>query len=129
MPGRATSIQPNHPDASLKAAFTEAAATVTNSDGKAGKVKFTSSVSYYPFEIDAKSPVVKRAVAAAKEIGIEPRVMLATGGLDANWLVRHGIPTVTMGAGQNEPHTVDEWIDLDRFQAACRLAVALATGR
>ena len=31
------------------------------------------------------------------------------GGLDANWMVRHGIPTVTFGAGQNEIHTVEEW--------------------
>jgi tripeptide aminopeptidase len=41
--------------------------------------------------------------------------------------VRHGVPTVTFGAGQNEPHTVDEWIDLAEFEAACRLAVGLAT--
>ena len=58
-----------------------------------------------------------------------PNVRLATGGLDANWLVRHGIPTVTFGAGQNEPHTVDEWIDIESFQGACKLALELATGR
>jgi tripeptide aminopeptidase len=34
---------------------------------------------------------------------------------------------VTFGAGQNEVHTVEEWIDLDGFENACRLAVALAT--
>ena len=38
------------------------------------------------------------------------------GGLDANWMVRHGIPTVTFGAGQNETHTVDEWINLAEFE-------------
>jgi tripeptide aminopeptidase len=73
------------------------------------------------------APVVRRAVAAVKAQGGTPDVRAANGGLDANWLVRHGVPTVTFGAGQNEVHTVDEWINLDEFEAACRLAVALAT--
>ena len=42
-------------------------------------------------------------------------------------MVRHGIPTVTFGAGQNAAHTLDEWIDLTEFTAACRLAFGLAT--
>jgi tripeptide aminopeptidase len=66
-------------------------------------------------------------VAAVEAMGAVPDVRAANGGLDANWLVRHGVPTVTFGAGQNEPHTVDEWIDLAEFEAACRLAVGLAT--
>ena len=52
---------------------------------------------------------------------------VTNGGLDANWMVRHGIPTVTFGAGQNEIHTVEEWINLAEFESACRLAVELAT--
>lgn len=115
--------------AAYKEAFTDAAKAVTNSEGKAGKVKFTSSLSYHAFDIKEREPVVRRAVAAVTEIGLVPNVRLATGGLDANWLVRHGVPTVTFGAGQNEPHTVDEWIDIEAFQGACRLALQLATGR
>jgi tripeptide aminopeptidase len=42
-------------------------------------------------------------------------------------MVRHGIPTVTFGAGQNEAHTVDEWIDLTEYERACALALRLAT--
>jgi acetylornithine deacetylase/succinyl-diaminopimelate desuccinylase-like protein len=30
------------------------------------------------------------------------------GGLYANWMVRHGVPAVTFGAGHNEPHAIDE---------------------
>jgi len=48
-------------------------------------------------------------------------------GLDANWLVRHGIPTVTFGAGQNNVHTVDEYVNLDDYLEGCRFALALAT--
>ena len=41
--------------------------------------------------------------------------------------LRHGIQTVTLGAGQNEAHTVDEWIDVGEYERACDLAVQLAT--
>jgi tripeptide aminopeptidase len=37
------------------------------------------------------------------------------------------VPTVTLGAGQNAIHTVDEWVDLKEFVAGCRLAIALVT--
>jgi hypothetical protein len=28
--------------------------------------------------------------------------------LDPNWMARHGVPTVTFGIGQSEPHTIDD---------------------
>ena len=74
-------------------------------------------------------PVVKRAVAAVSGIGGAPAIRTANGGLDANWMNRHGIPTVTFGAGQNEVHTTDEWINLNEYDRACALAVQLATMR
>jgi tripeptide aminopeptidase len=115
--------------AGFKTAFTEAAARVTNSEGKTGKVKFTSVTSYYPFHMKEKTPAVQRAIAGVSAAGMAPVVRLANGGLDANWLVRHGVPTVTFGAGQNEVHTIDEWINIPLFQSACGLALELATGR
>jgi tripeptide aminopeptidase len=115
--------------AAYKAAFIEAAQDVTSSDGKTGKVKFTSNLNYYPFRMKEKEPAVQRAIAAVSASGLTPNVMLASGGLDANWLVRHGVPTVTLGTGQNGAHTVDEWIDVAGFQAACRIAIAIATQR
>ena len=53
--------------------------------------------------------------------------LFSNGGLDANWLDKHGVPTVTIGAGQYEIHTVKEYVDLPEFANGCRLAVALAT--
>ncbi len=115
--------------AAYKAAFAKAAGAVTNSDGKAGHVKFTSRTAYHPFRLKEAAPVVRRAVAAVQAQGRSPNIRAANGGLDANYLVRHGVPTVTFGAGQNEAHTVDEWIDLVEFEAACGLAMELATMR
>ena len=71
--------------------------------------------------------MVRRAVAAVAAEGLNPEIRVANGGLDANCMVRHGIPTVTFGAGQNGVHTLEEWIDLTEFAAACRLAFHLAT--
>jgi tripeptide aminopeptidase len=69
--------------------------------------------------------VVKRAVEAVSSIGGTPTIRSANGGLDANWMVRHGVPTVTFAAGLNEPHTIDEWINLDAYDRACALALQL----
>ena len=100
---------------------------MTNSEGKAGAGEVHRPNDYFPFRMKDNAPVVKRAVAVATSQGLSPVVRTANGGLDANWMVRHGIPTVTFGAGQNEAHTVDEWIDLAEFEKACRLSIALAT--
>jgi len=115
--------------AAYKAAFAHAATRVTNHEGKAGRIKFKTQTVYHPFRIKDRLPVVKRASAAISEGGTTPNIRAANGGLDANWMVRHGIPTVTFGSGQNEAHTVDEWINLDEFERACTLALRLATMR
>jgi tripeptide aminopeptidase len=64
---------------------------------------------------------------AAESIGLKPSTLFSNGGLDANWFDKHGVPTVTFGAGQYEIHTVKEYINLPEFFEGCRLAVALAT--
>jgi tripeptide aminopeptidase len=112
-----------------KAAFEKAAKKVKNVQGKTGRVKFKAETDYYPFRMKDNLPVVKRAMEAVAAVGGEPTIRAANGGLDANWMVRHGIPTVTFGAGQNEAHTVDEWINLNEYDRACALAVQLATMR
>ena len=113
--------------AAFKAAFTAAVAKVKDHEGRTGKVTFHSRLDYVPFRIKDDAPVVRRALAAVKAIGREPNVRATNGGLDANWMVKHGIPTVTFGAGQNEIHTVKEYVDLSEFESGCRLALALAT--
>ncbi|MGL4420099.1 MAG: M20/M25/M40 family metallo-hydrolase [Gemmataceae bacterium] len=113
--------------AAFKVAFQDALKQVKDHQGKTGKLKFTSRLDYVPFRIAPDSPVVKLAMQAAKTLRMKPTTKITNGGLDANWMVKHGIPTVTFGAGQNDIHTVKEWVDLKEFEAGCRLAVAIAT--
>jgi tripeptide aminopeptidase len=117
-----------HISAAYKLAFTHAARKVKDHEGKPGKVVFTGRLDYVPFRLKDDAPVVKRAAAAVKAIGRQPNLRVTNGGLDANWMVKHGIPTITFGAGQNEIHTVKEYVDLTEFESGCKLAVALATG-
>jgi tripeptide aminopeptidase len=110
-----------------KDAFKAAVAKVVDHEGKPGKAIFTARTDYFPFKIKENAPVVQRASAAIAAIGRTANIRVANGGLDANWMVKHGIPTATFGAGQNEIHTVKEWLDLVEFEAGCKLALALAT--
>ena len=91
------------------------------------EVKFTNRKSYPPFNLAETSPAVARAKVAVESLGLKPTTVFSNGGLDANWLDKHGIPTVTFGAGQYEIHTVKEYVDIPEFLQGCRLAVALAT--
>ena len=113
--------------AAYKSAFTRAANKVKDHEGRTAKVKFTSRLDYLPFRLKEDAPAAKKAAKAVRAIGREPNLRVTNGGLDANWMVKHGIPTVTFGAGQNEIHTVKEFVDLTEFESGCRLALALAT--
>jgi tripeptide aminopeptidase len=108
-------------------AFAKAQAEVTSADGSTAEVRFESKAAYPPFALQEDSRAVVRAKRAAASIGLTPTTHLSTGGLDANWLVKHGVPTVTFGAGQAEIHTLNEYVDLPEFHRGCRMAVALAT--
>jgi tripeptide aminopeptidase len=108
-------------------AFAHAAEQVTDHKGKKAKVKFTSRMDYHPFRLKDDAAVVRYALDAGRRAGLSPTLRVANGGLDANWLVKHGIPTVTFGAGQNGIHTVEEWVDLALFVEGCKMALALAT--
>lgn len=113
--------------AAYRAALRQAAGQVRDDRGRPARVRFQARRDYYPFRLKPEAPVVRRAVAAVEALGLEPRLRVTNGGLDANWMVRHGIPTVTFGAGQNNAHTLEEYVDIPAFLQGCRLAVALAT--
>jgi tripeptide aminopeptidase len=112
--------------AAYREAFTKAAAAIKDAGGATAKVKFDGQPAYPPFKLAEGDPVVKHAMRAAESIGLQPSTLFSNGGLDANWFVKHGVPTVTIGAGQYEIHTVNEYVDLPEFANGCRLAVALA---
>jgi tripeptide aminopeptidase len=113
--------------AAYRDAFARAAASVTDDRGRAGAVEFKAERDYQSFRMAEDSPPVALALAAARRLRLEPATYVANGGLDANYLNARGVPTVTLGAGQHSPHTVDEYVDVREYLTGCRLLVAIAT--
>lgn len=111
----------------FEAAFNKAKGEVKDADGNMAEVTFQTRTAYPPFLMSEDDPAVQRAKKAAQAMGLEPVTMVSAGGLDANWLVKHGVPTVTFGAGQAEIHTINEYVVIPEFAQGCRLAVAIAT--
>ena len=111
----------------IERAFTKAARQVRNVDRITGRVNFDGRLDYESFRLNTSEACVVTAAEAVEAESREPDYAIANGGLDANWLSHHGIPTVTLGCGQNAIHTTGEWLDLDEFDCACRIARRIAT--
>jgi len=112
----------------MEKSFRRAARSVKNVAGLKGEIRFEPRTDYEAFLLSSDEPAVLTAEAAVKALGRAPVRAVANGGVDANWTNRHGIPTVTLGCGQLNPHMVNEALDLDNFEFACRTALRLATG-
>jgi len=111
----------------IETAFTKAAKEIKSSAGKRGSVRFDGRLDYEAFRVDPRHDCVQLADAAVAAIGRQPVHAISNGGLDANWLNAHGIPTVTLGCGQMNVHTTSEMLDLAAFRDACGIALWLAT--
>src|SRR5690606_31047136 len=114
--------------AAIERAFESAAKEVVSSEGRRGRVRFEGRLDYESFCIDPKAHCVQLAEQAVRAVGRQPERAISNGGLDANWLNAHGIPTVTLGCGQMNVHTTGEMLDLAAYYDACRIALRLARG-
>ena len=110
-------------------AFVAAARQVKSSEGATGAIKFSAELKYESFRLDPASPVVSLASKAISSLGLTPELCIGNGGLDANWMFAHGFPTVTLGCGQQDIHTVRESLHVPSFLNGCRIALLLASGR
>lgn len=108
-------------------AFKSAVKTVQTDRGEKGRVEFLAEREYNAFKMSDRSEPVCRAEASIAKIGGDPKLVIVDGGLDANYLNTKGVPTVTLGAGQYNPHTTDEFVDIKEYQTGCRLLTLLAT--
>jgi tripeptide aminopeptidase len=108
-------------------AFTKAARQVRSADGRRGRCRFDGALDYESFCLARSEACVREAAAAVRAEGLEPENEIADGGLDANWLTEAGIPTVSLGCGQRDIHTVREQLDIAEFHRAQHIAWRLAT--
>jgi tripeptide aminopeptidase len=109
-------------------AFERAARTLKNDVGRTGSVRFSADLKYESFRLSEEEPCVQESLRAIRAVGLTPLTRISNGGLDANWLSARGLPTVTLGSGQNNVHTVSEFLNLDDFINGCRIGLLLAVG-
>jgi tripeptide aminopeptidase len=112
----------------FRKAFERAAKGLKNDAGRTGRVRFHAELKYESFRLDESEPCVVEALAAIRAAGLEPQTRISNGGLDANWLSSRGLPTVTLGCGQQDVHTVKETLNLQSYLHACKIGLLLATG-
>ena len=111
----------------FRKAFARAVKQVRTDTGQVGRVEFKAELKYESFKLDETEPAVQEAQRAIRMIGLQPSIRISNGGLDANWLSSRGLPTVTLGCGQQDVHTVKETLHIPSFLAACRVGLILAT--
>jgi tripeptide aminopeptidase len=112
----------------FRKAFERAAKSIENDAGKCGRVRFTADLKYESFRLNESETTVQEALRAIRKVGLDPQTRISNGGLDANWLSARGLPTVTLGSGQQNVHTVDETLNVEDYLNACRIGVRLASG-
>jgi len=113
--------------AQIEDAFCRAVREVRNAAGACGRVSIAGRLDYESFRLAVDEPCVRIAEEAVRSVGRVPEQVITNGGLDANWLVVHGIPTVSLGCGQRNQHMTSEALDVPEFEDACRIALRLAT--
>ena len=112
----------------IEKAFERAVKKVKNVQGERGSVEFEGFLDYESFRLGAKEPCVRIAKSVIMSLGHDPISAIANGGLDANWITKHGIPTVSMGCGQLNAHMVTETLNLKEYLLACDIGLAIALG-
>jgi tripeptide aminopeptidase len=108
-------------------AFEEAVAETPNNRGDKGRVEFDAERDYDAFKMSSRAEPVVIIKKAVKQMSGEAILLIADGGLDANYLNLKGLPTVTLGAGAHGAHTIDESVVIAEYLDACRLLPLLAT--
>ena len=110
-----------------KESFVRASAKVLDANKNKSKVIFKNHIDYYPFNLNKNLDVVKFATKISKKIGFAGQNVSCNGGLDANWLIKKNIPTITFGNGHYKPHSIGEYLNISEFKDSCLYAIALAT--
>lgn len=65
---------------------------------------------FYCYNLSTDDRIVKIAMKAAKDMGLEPLLRPSGGGSDANVFNKKGFPAVDLAIGMEKVHTVDEYI-------------------
>lgn len=81
--------------------------------------------SYPSYRLMEDDPIVESVVEAVKRTGLEPKLVSAGGGSDANILNGKGLPAVNLALGMHKVHTPEEWISVENLRKATEIILEL----
>lgn len=81
--------------------------------------------SYQSFRLSQDDEVVKIAVSAARNVGVEPNIHETGGGSDANIFNKMGIPAVVIGIGFENAHSSKESMAVEDLVKSAEMAVEI----
>ncbi len=83
----------------------------------------------YGAEIDENEPIIKTAIGAAKELGIEPKLIGTDSMTDAIHLINYSkVPTISIGPNDRTAHMADEFVEVGQLVNTTKV-LALAVMR
>jgi tripeptide aminopeptidase len=91
-----------------------------------GSAEINWEPTYRRYAIPDDAPVAIRFKKACERLGLETGFIPGGGGSDANVFNAHGIESIVLGCGMENPHTTDERISLADLATLAKLAVELA---
>lgn len=109
--------------AAMQQALEEAAAAA------GGQVEISLRSNYRSYRLDPASAPVRRASAAARQLGLQVRYRSTGGGSDANFLNERGIPTAVLCCGFEKVHTCEERIAVAELTRLAQWVAAILTGK
>ncbi len=89
--------------------------------------KIDQERTYNGFALGPDDPVVARGMAAAQQVGLEPKLHKGGGGSDANIFNEHGIPSVIIATGAHRPHTTEEILHIPSMVKCLEWLMAIVT--
>jgi tripeptide aminopeptidase len=81
--------------------------------------------SYSTFKLSEEDGIVRRAVAAAKTLGLTPALVPSGGGSDANIFNAAGIATINVSTGMDKVHTTEERIAVGDLVKSAEFLLAI----
>ena len=95
----------------------------------AGVIKARSKANvlkdFAALKIDEEEEIVKIAEQAARNIGVEPKIVTGGGGSDANIFAEHGLVVPIIGTGMNDVHSTQENIKIDDLEKVTQWVIEI----
>lgn len=89
------------------------------------KVDIKSELMYPAYSFGPNDEIVKIAEEAAQLIGVQTELVPSGGGSDANIINGYGLPTINLGIGMENVHSIEEKISVANLVNAAKYTVAM----